>query len=86
MLLAFYHLIAPVAKHPGLNITLGFGMLAVGVSEFLEQAIPGLETQLELHHGMVLIGLVTLLNGLVAWLERMEIGMQRISDRNQRGR
>ena len=61
-----------VSKHPAINLVLGLGMLMSGVDELIEAVDPAYKTLLELHHAVILFGLIYLLHGFVELVERLE--------------
>ena len=67
--------LSKVSRHPVLNVLVGFGLLFIGINEFLEETLPEYEGFFELHHAVILIGLTTLLHGLIELTERLEVGL-----------
>jgi hypothetical protein len=63
---------AEISRHPLVNVILGVGILIIGINEFIESVFPAFESRLDLHHAVILIGIVTLLHGVVEMVERME--------------
>jgi hypothetical protein len=59
-------------KHPFVSIFVGVVMVGSGLAEVLREADPTFESLLRVHHGVILIGLVTGLKGLVEALEGLE--------------
>lgn len=71
-----YGPLSKVSSHPVLNVLVGFGLMFIGVNEFLEQTRPEYEGFFELHHAVILIGLTTLLKGLIELTERLEFAVR----------
>jgi hypothetical protein len=72
MLRAVYEPLSQLTRHPLLNVFVGIGLLLVGIDEFLSSVDPDYEGFLELHHAITLVGLTTLLHGLIGFVERFE--------------
>lgn len=72
LLRAFAAPAARLLRHPLTTLLLGLGLLLVGIIELLEGAFDEFKTVIELHHGFVLFGFVTLLRGLIELLETAE--------------
>ncbi|MDG3042759.1 hypothetical protein [Roseicyclus marinus] len=70
-----YGPLSKVSRHPVLNVLVGFGLLFIGINEFLEQALPDYEGFFELHHAVILIGLTTLLHGTIELVDRLEAAL-----------
>ena len=63
---------ARLLRHPLTTVLLGIGLLFVGIVEVLEGLFEEFKTVIELHHGFLLFGFVTLLRGLIELLEAAE--------------
>lgn len=70
-----YGPLSKISRHPVLNVLVGIGLLVIGINEFLEQALPEYEGFFELHHAVILIGLTTLMHGLIELTERLEVAL-----------
>ena len=70
-----YGPLSKVSRHPVLNVLVGFGLMFIGINEFLEQSLPDYEGFFELHHAVILIGLTTLLHGTIELVDRLEAAL-----------
>jgi hypothetical protein len=59
-------------KHPLLVMFVGTVMFGSGLAELLREMDPSIETVIRIHHGVMLVGLVTALRGIVEALEGLE--------------
>lgn len=71
-----YGPLSKVSRHPVLNVLVGFGLMFIGINEFLEQSWPDYEGFFELHHAVILIGLTTLLHGTIELVDRLEAALR----------
>lgn len=63
---------AVLLRHPASTLFLGIGLFLVGVIELLEGVFDEFKTVVEVHHGFLLFGLVTVLRGIMELLEAAE--------------
>jgi len=69
---AFKTRLARIAHHPLFTVITGLGLLLAGVMEALEQLLVDFEGVFEIHHSMILLGFVTLLQALAEMVEGVE--------------
>ena len=64
--------VAPLAKHPGLALLAGVALLVTGFVEVLEEVME-FDHFLGVHHGVFILGFVTIVRSLVELVEGMAL-------------
>jgi hypothetical protein len=70
---AWLRMLRGIKDSPLTNIFLGLGLIVIAFLEILEDFFVELATVLELHHAVLLFGIVTGLKGLTEFVEGLEI-------------
>ena len=64
--------LARVAHHPLFTVVTGLGLFLAGIMEALEQILVDFEGAFEVHHAVILLGFVTMLQALAEMVEGVE--------------
>ncbi len=65
--------VAPVIQHPGMTVFIGLALAFSGIMDVLEETVTGFESKIGTHHGMVLLGMVTMLRGFAEGLRGVDL-------------
>jgi hypothetical protein len=75
--LAVHRPLDAFTSHPAVNIFVGLGLLTIGIDELVEAIFPDYDSFFQVHHAVILIGLVTFLHGLIGLGERLEAALKK---------
>jgi hypothetical protein len=81
---AIYPKIAFTFRHPLLNILVGLGLLVIGIDEFIESVVSEYESFFQVHHAVIIIGLMALTDGFISLVERTEAALEEAHRRKTR--
>ncbi len=65
--------VAPVIQHPGMTVFIGLALAFSGIMDVLEETVTGFESKIGTHHGMVFLGMVTMLRGFAEGLRGVDL-------------